>query len=102
MTSSSGAGPTSATTPSTQAGAPPAQRLNPGCKPESDSQRTLSSTDQPRRVRSASPPAHADIMATKDGGPRGRGIDLSRATHAVSELLDALGVNRDGDGLADT
>ena len=29
-------------------------------------------------------------------------IDLQRAARAVSELLDALGVDRDGDGLADT
>lgn len=31
-----------------------------------------------------------------------RGIELSRATQAVADLLDALGVDRPGDGLAET
>ena len=38
-------------------------------------------------------------------GPVGlpsRGIELSRATQAVADLLDALGVDRPGDGLAET
>jgi GTP cyclohydrolase I len=35
-------------------------------------------------------------------GQPSRGIDLPRATQAVADLLDALGVDRPGDGLAET
>ena len=99
-----GAGHAGAPVPrsSTQASAPPTRWPGLGSMPGSNGQRPTPSSDQLRRVGSASLPAHAGIVAMKDGGPAGREIDLPRAAHAVSELLDALGVDRDGEGLADT
>ena len=92
-----------ATRSSTQASAPPTCWPDSGSTPGSDGQRPAPISDQLRRIGSASLPASADIVATNDDGLTGRPtIDLSRAAHAVSELLDALGVDRDGEGLADT
>ncbi len=85
-----------------RASAPPTRRPDSGSTPGSNGQRPAPSSDQLRRVGSASLPPHVDIAATKDDGLTGPTIDLSRAAHAVSELLDALGVDRDGEGLADT
>ncbi len=85
-----------------QASAPPTRWPDVGSTPGSNGQRPGPSSDQLRRVGSASLPAHADIVATTGGGLTGPEIDLSRAAHAVSELLDALGVDRRGEGLADT
>ena len=84
------------------ASAPPTRWPGSGSPPGSNGQRPGPSSDQLRPVSSASLPAYADIVATKDGGPAGPAIDLTRAAHAVSELLDALGVDRDTEGLADT
>ena len=85
-----------------QASTPPTRSSGPGSTPGSNGQRPAPNSDQLRRVGTTSPPAHAGSVATKDGRPAGRVIDLSRAARAVSELLDALGVDQDGEGLADT
>ena len=47
------------------------------------------------------PPPHA-LAAVRPNELPPAEIDLHRAARAVSELLDALGIDRDGDGLADT
>ncbi|MDA8286634.1 MAG: GTP cyclohydrolase I FolE [Actinomycetota bacterium] len=62
-------------------------------------QRPATAGDHLRRVGSVPSPTLAGIDAIHSGGP---GIDLHRAANAISELLDALGVERDGEGLADT
>jgi GTP cyclohydrolase I len=95
-----GGGP--ATRAISQASTPPTRSPGPGSTPGSNGQRPAPNSDRLRWVGSTSPPAHTGSVATKSGRPAGREIDLSRAARAVSELLDALGVDRDGEGLADT
>ena len=85
-----------------RASAPPTRRSGLASMSGSNGQRPAPSSNQLGRVGSASLPPHVDIVATNDDGLTGRQIDLSRAARAVSELLDALGVDRDGEGLADT
>jgi GTP cyclohydrolase I len=53
------------------------------------------------QAASTLPPLHL-IAAAASGEVAQPGIDLPRAARAVSDLLDALGVDRDGEGLADT
>lgn len=53
------------------------------------------------QVATTLPPRHAFATKTLDEVPHTE-IDLARAARAVSDLLDALRVDRDGEGLADT
>ena len=59
-------------------------------------------SDTLRDVAGSLPPRHAVVTTPRHELPTNPEIDLARATRAVSDLLDALRVDRDGEGLADT
>jgi GTP cyclohydrolase I len=54
-------------------------------------------TDEALDGRSAKPETHLHLHR-----PAGNPVDIDKATHAVADLLDALGVDRTDDGLAET
>ena len=59
-------------------------------------------SDALREVAGTLPPRHAVVTTPRKELPTNPEIDLARAARAVSDLLDALRVDRNGEGLADT